>query len=215
MRVLVLAIVAALCACAMAMASEGAWQAPDAMAATSAPAVGAPPAPASAGSPWLVAGIILLAVGVAIGVLEMFVPSGGLLAVCAIGALVGSVSCFFVYDTLAGFAALAIYAAGAPVAIVVGIKLWSHTPLAKGMVLGAREDDDETAPHAPGEPDGVPLPALGSSGTALTPMRPVGFVRIAESRLEAQAESGMIEPGTRVLVVESTPARIVVRPMGE
>lgn len=202
MRLLVLAVAVAWCACAVAMAAG-------------APAVGAPPAAAAAGSPWLVAGIILLAVGVAIGVLEMFVPSGGLLAVCAVGALVGSVACFFVYDTLAGFAALAIYAAGAPVAIVLGIKLWSHTPLARGMVLGAREEDDEAPPGAPGDSHGAPMPAVGTFGMALTPMRPVGFVRIAESRLEAQAETGMIEPGTRVQVVESTPARIVVRPMGE
>ena len=47
-----------------------------------------------------------------------------------------------------------------------------------------------------------------------TPLRPVGFVRFGDRRIEAVAEHGMIEAGTAVTVAESGPARIVVRARG-
>ena len=48
----------------------------------------------------------------------------------------------------------------------------------------------------------------------MTPMRPVGFVRIGAERIEAVAEIGMIEAGAAVEVVEASAARVVVRPRG-
>ncbi len=174
--------------------------------------VAGPPAAASSSSAWLAAGFILLAVGVAIAVLEMFVPSGGILAVAAATALIGSVACFFAYDTMAGATALALYAAGAPIAVVLGLKVWTHTPLAKSMVLGGVEGDNEG--RAP-ELDTSRMHLVGKSGVAMTLMRPVGFVRMGEDRIEAQAETGMIEPGTRVTVIECDGPRVTVRPSAE
>ncbi|MBL9140818.1 MAG: hypothetical protein JNK53_03025 [Phycisphaerae bacterium] len=170
----------------------------------------APPA-ATGSSTWLAAAIILLAVGVAIAVLEMFVPSGGILAVAAATALIGSVACFFAYDTMAGVAALALYAAGAPIAIVVGLKIWTHTPFARGMVLGGVPGDDEQS----AQPVEAGPQLVGKSGIAITPMRPVGFVRLGDERIEAQAETGMIEPGTRVTIIACAGPRIMVRPSTE
>lgn len=191
----------------------------------------APMAGASgADTTWMAAGFILLAVGVAVALLELFIPSGGLLALTAAAALVGSVACFWVHDAAWGVGALLLYLAGSPVAILVGLKIWTHTPLARRMVLGdGRADDDEhewdRSPRAQEPADQVirvgvgasgsrmPLEALlGQTGTALTPMRPVGFIRVAGERIEAHAESGMIDTGTRVTVVECDGARVIVRP---
>jgi membrane-bound serine protease (ClpP class) len=56
--------------------------------------------------------------------------------------------------------------------------------------------------------------AVGTEGTAETTLRPVGMVRFGELRVESVAEMGMIEAGTAVTVVESTPLRVVVRARG-
>ncbi len=178
-------------------------------------ATAAAPAAAGGGTTWLAAGFILLALGVAIAVLEMFVPSGGVLSIAAVGALIGSIACFFAFDTTAGFVAMAVYAAGAPVAIVLGLKVWQHTPLAKSMVLGnaAAEEDEVRGGSSEGAAQAAAL--VGQTGVAITPLRPVGFVRLGRERIEAQAETDMIDPGTRVTIVECEGARIVVRPVAE
>jgi membrane-bound serine protease (ClpP class) len=206
------------------MAGAYAWACGMAVLAQNSAASAAPAATTSSSSAWMAAGFVLLGVGVAIAVLEFFLPSGGILAIAAATSLIGSVACFFAYDAAWGVGALVLYLAGSPVAILLGVKLWTHTPLAKSMVLGGVEGDEEDgAPPesalaqptrvgvgAPGSR--VPVASLmGKSGVALTTMRPVGFVRLDDERIEAHAESGMIEAGTRVVVVECEGARVVVR----
>ncbi|MBM4100454.1 MAG: hypothetical protein FJ260_11010 [Planctomycetes bacterium] len=165
---------------------------------------------AADGSGWLVAGFALLGATFALGIAELFVPTAGVLAVMTALAAIGSVTCFFMHSPLWGFASLLAYSAGAPFAVVFGFKLWTRTPIARRMVLGPSED------HAP--EGGVPAAAgsvpVGEEGIAATPLRPVGFVRFGERRVEAVAEHGMIEAGTAVTVAESGPARIVVRARG-
>ncbi len=186
-------------------------------------------AASNANTAWMAAGFILLAVGVGIAALELFIPSGGILAVAAATSLVGSVACFFVYDTLWGFAALVFFLAGSPVAILVGLKIWTHTPLGRRVVLGGQDDVDEESGGARLAPEteptrvGVGAPGsraplaslVGQVGVVLTPMRPVGFVRLGSERIEAHAESGMIDAGTKVTVIDCEGARIVVRPATE
>ncbi|NBQ15862.1 MAG: hypothetical protein EBU31_14940, partial [Proteobacteria bacterium] len=87
-------------------------------------------------------------------------------------------------------------------------------PIARKMVLGGAQGgmpgEEGTAP-APNAPGAV---AVGTEGTALTTLRPVGMVRFGDLRVESVAEMGMIEAGTAVTVVESTPLRVVVRVRG-
>lgn len=162
------------------------------------------------GTGWLVAGFALLGVTLALGVAELFVPTAGVLAVMTALSAVGSVACFFAHSPLWGFASLLAYAAGAPFAVVFGFKLWTHTPIARRMVLGGVDAGDGTAPGA-----SLPGPvAVGEEGTAATPLRPVGFVRFGDRRIEAVAEHGMIEAGASVTVTETGPSRVVVRLRG-
>ncbi|MFO0783661.1 MAG: NfeD family protein [Phycisphaerales bacterium] len=191
-----------------------------ASAATSAPASSATSAAASAAatsaaygsSAWLAAALILLVVGLGIAALELFIPSAGALGLAAGTALVASLVCLFYYNTAWGFAGLALYAAGAPIALLVGLKLWTHTPLAQRLVLGGTDDEESTAAPAPADVQAA-AQLVGRRGTALTTMRPVGFIRVDQQRMEAHAESGMIEPGTAVQIVECTGTRVVVRPV--
>jgi len=165
-------------------------------------------------SAWIAAGFILLAAGLVLGVLEIFVPTGGLLAAATATCFVASIVMFFLHGALWGFAALLAYSAGAPFAVVFAFRMWTRTPIARKMVLGDTQagmpGEEGTAP-APNAPGAVPV---GAEGTAETTLRPVGMVRFGELRVESVAEMGMIEAGTAVKVVESTPLRVVVRARG-
>ena len=162
-------------------------------------------------SVWIAAGFILLAVAVVLGVLELFVPTGGVLAVATASCLVASIIAFFMHGMLWGFAALLAYSAGAPFAVVFGFKLWTRTPIARRMVLGNTDADSEGVQPTKVAAGQV---AVGTEGVALTPLRPIGFVRFGDLRMEAAAEMGMIDIGAAVTVVELTGDRVVVRARG-
>jgi membrane-bound serine protease (ClpP class) len=120
---------------------------------------------------------------------------------CALCIIAGVIS-FFVHSMLWGFASLAFALGGAPFAIGFGMRLWSTTPLARRAILS-------TALEATRAPSAL---VVGTRGTALTDMRPVGRVEIDGRALEAIAEGGFIEAGRPVAITEgSTAASVRVR----
>lgn len=159
-------------------------------------------------SVWIVAGFILLGAAVVLALLELFIPTGGILAIATASCLVASVIAFFMNSALWGFAALLAYSAGAPFAVVLGFKLWTRSPIARKMMLGTVDADPEISVNSLKE---SALLAIGTEGVALTPLRPVGFVRFGDQRMEAVAEMGMIEPGTAITIVTATRDKIIVR----
>jgi membrane-bound ClpP family serine protease len=52
---------------------------------------------------------------------------------------------------------------------------------------------------------------VGAEGVVVSPLRPVGVVRIGDARYDALAEAGLIEPGARVRVSEVYDNQIKVR----
>jgi len=112
--------------------------------------------------------------------------------------------------------AASIYAAGAPAAIVFGLKVWAVSPLARRMILG--DDSDPAAPTSPRAAAAARREQLqrlvGAEGTAVTPLRPVGIVRIQGQRVDALADTGLIDSGARVIVVEVIDDQIKVREAG-
>ena len=159
------------------------------------------------GDGWIIGGFVLLGAALVVGFAELFVPTAGRLALVTGACAVGSVVCFFMHGATWGFAALLAYAAGAPVLVMVGLKVWTRSPLARRMALGEGSEIRGDLPAAP-------VATAGEAGVAETPLRPVGFVRIGERRVEATAEFGMIDAGTRVTVVEASAAGVRVRAHG-
>ena len=170
-----------------------------------------PQAAAAQSSALLAAGFVLLAVALVMGFAELFVPTAGILAVGTAVCLVASVVVFFMHSAVWGFAALLAYSAGAPFALVIGFKVWSRSPIARRMVLGGTGE--------PGE-DGVPTATAvagvrpGDRGVALTGLRPVGFARIGEARIEVTAEFGLVDAGAEVEVTAVSGDRVTVRAHG-
>ncbi|MCE7974018.1 MAG: hypothetical protein DYG92_06780 [Leptolyngbya sp. PLA1] len=106
---------------------------------------------------------------------------------------------------------LAMVTAAAGIALVAR-NLRSIPGLSRLVLRDAASDDDspgtldaiaETAPGAP---------AIGESGIAITVMRPAGRVEIGGVIVDAVAEFGMIEAGTRVRVTSVDGMRVGVEP---
>ncbi|MSR28555.1 MAG: hypothetical protein EXS03_03135 [Phycisphaerales bacterium] len=168
----------------------------------------------------------LLGLAVVLLVLELFVPTGGVLAVLTGVAAVASIASMFVYDTTWGGIYLALVCAGSPIAVILVFKVWSKTPIAHRMILTDGADGARRAePHEESRSDpsrpamGVAARAkadhlasfVGKHGTTATTLRPVGFVRIGAARLDAVAESGFIPQGSTVIVIEVVEGQLTVR----
>lgn len=161
---------------------------------------------------WVIIGFVLLAMAIVFFAAELFIPSAGLLATLCGLCLLGSIGAFFAHDWRWGLVAASVYAAGAPAAIIFGLKVWSASPLARRMILDDDRDDDRPPSQRPAALRREQLRQLvGAEGEAVTPLRPVGFVRIQGERIDALAETGLIDAGSRVVVVDVVDDQIRVR----
>ncbi|MBL9119390.1 MAG: hypothetical protein JNL80_05715 [Phycisphaerae bacterium] len=180
---------------------------------------------------YLVASVILGIIGVSILAIELFIPSGGLLAIVCAVAFISSVVAMFMWGTTAGTVLLAFYVCSAPFAGYFFLKFWANSPMVRKYTL--RDGPDVKVTRIPHRNDLDPHDAeaeqaaidgerhqrqrelqamIGQAGVAETPLRPIGFVRIGDRRLDASAESGLIEPGTPVRVVAILDGMLKVRP---
>ena len=175
----------------------------------------------SGDSQYLIWAGALFAVALVLLFLELFIPSGGMIGVLAAIAAIGSLVAFFKYDTTWGFAMTLAYLILAPVAIIGMFKLWLNSPIAKRMILGGRDDgavasSDETAAaaeHARHQRNAVLRQLIGAEGITVTSLRPVGAVRINDQRIDALAETGVIDANVPVVVTDIYDNQIKVRPM--
>src|SRR5689334_20494060 len=90
---------------------------------------------------YLLFGFLLLGIALVLLFLELFIPSGGLVGLVAGVAAIGSIICFFKYDTVAGAVATGAYLILGPIVGFFAFRFWLNSPLAKNMILGADEHD--------------------------------------------------------------------------
>lgn len=156
----------------------------------------------------LIAAILLGVATFGIFIIELLVPTGGLLAVMCVATAVTSVVLGFMHDPTTGMALLALYAVAAPFMVIIGLRVAAKSPLGRKLVLSAEIPARTGAVPAPLQP----LPAVGDAGEAITPLRPAGFVRINGRRMDASAEGDMVDAGTAVEVVSIRDGQVRVRP---
>lgn len=157
----------------------------------------------------LLASLILGAAAFAIFFLEILIPSAGILAILCACAAIASIVLGFIHDATLGMSLLALYALAAPFMVVFALRMASRSPLGRRMVLSA-EDPARTGSGIASV--GSAVPAAGSRGESITPLRPGGFVRIDGRRLDAVAEGSLIDAGTPIEVVGSVDGVLRVRP---
>ncbi len=168
---------------------------------------------------YLMWGFILAALALGLLLIELLIPSGGLLGLLCGVAAIASIVAFFKYTTMFGVAALLAYIVLTPILLVFVFKIWIQSPLARRMVLGG-----DVVGQADGELDTLKTSEqtrlkrleelrqlIGVEGLTVTDLRPVGFVKIDGQRLDAMAESGVVEANTPVVVTDVYDNQIKVR----
>lgn len=165
-------------------------------------------------------GFLLAAAALVLFAIELFVPSGGMLAMLCVLCVAASVGAFFAHDPAWGMMSVIGYCILSPVAIIFGIRVWSHSPFAKRMILGGIDDeDDDLDPEevlarteaARTERVAALRPYIGAKGRTATPLRPVGFVVIDRHRIDALAEGNFIDADTPVEVIDIVDNQLKVR----
>ena len=85
---------------------------------------------------WLLLAVFLFAVCAVLLVVEIFVPSFGLLTICAMICLIGGVSVFFQYGTVVGWAGVGIAAVLIPVIWIITYRLFPNSSFGRKIILG-------------------------------------------------------------------------------
>lgn len=156
--------------------------------------------------------ILLLLAGCALAVLEVFVPSGGVIAILSAVALIGALVLAFQESSTTGpavgfvFALVTVFAV--PALVILAFKIWPKTRMGKSF-LGELPTDADVLPDDPRRQ------LLGRVGIARTKMLPSGAVEVDGQMIDAVTQGQAIEPGAYVVVSEVRANRVVVRPAGK
>lgn len=155
----------------------------------------------------------LLLVGLLVMVLEVFIPSGGLLGFISIAAIVAAVATSFAEQgVLAGFLMLAITGVAVPATLAVAFHFFPSTPLGR-RIMPTPPDPQDLVPAADAYRHAREL--LGQQGRVLSDLLPWGQVQINGERIEAISRSGPITAGDLVEVIDAEGRAVIVRPVTE
>ena len=156
--------------------------------------------------------ILLMVAGCALAILEVFLPSGGVLGFLASTAVLASIGLAFYHrGPTVGFAFSVAAVIVLPVVMGLALKYWPHTAMGKRFLLGLPTDEEVL----PLEQQAEMKQLVGKIGVATTPMLPSGAVRIDQRIVDAVSQGMPIEKGQQVKVVEARAYRVVVRPVEE
>ncbi|MBN2315948.1 MAG: hypothetical protein JXM79_18625 [Sedimentisphaerales bacterium] len=156
---------------------------------------------------WLALAVCLYILFVLLLIAEVFVPSGGLLTVCALFCLIGGTYIFFKQSTIAGIAGIIFGIIMIPSLLRFAYKTFPKTKFGQSVTL---------APPKRPQGDAVPdTPALGkllgAVGVVRTPLRPVGICDFEGRKIECVAESGYIARDAKVEVIKIESTQLTVR----
>ena len=150
--------------------------------------------------------VILMVIGIALIIMEIFLPSGGILGILAAAALVTSLVLAFRESDATGFTFLGLAVVIVPVSVMLGLKFFPKTPVGRRLILPPTTNT--AAPAGIAEKDYTAL--LGRKGKAVTPLRPSGIIEIDGQRYSAAADGEMIRQGVEIAVITVEGNNIIV-----
>ncbi|HMF15704.1 MAG TPA: hypothetical protein VKE98_00790 [Gemmataceae bacterium] len=158
----------------------------------------------------LVLAYTLVVVGLLLLAAELFLPTGGILFVLAIGALVVGVAMTFASSTSRGMVTLISVFVIIPIVGPILIHYWPKTPLGRRFFLAAQNEDDTLA----NMPVNLELEQLrGRIGRTLSDLRPSGVCDFDGQRVDTITEGMMVEAGGYVRCVDVRAGKVIVRPI--
>ena len=159
-------------------------------------------------------GAVLIGIAFVLGIVEIFLPSMGLIAAVAGLCALGGIIALFQESAAWGITGIGTVVAGAIAGFVCALKVLPHTPMGRGLILGSfDEEQPDDALREANERRELEQALEGATGVAKTDLHPVGHAEIEGARVEVIARTGAIESGTPVRVVEVRGNEVYVRPV--
>jgi len=157
--------------------------------------------------------ILLLLSGLLLLLLEVFVPSGGMLGFLSAAAMFSAVSLAFYHRGLeAGLIFILVAVVAVPMVLVTAFKYWPNTRLGRRVLLGQPTEDDVL----PDSPQRRLMKSLvGKVGVAKSLMLPSGAIEVDGITLDAVSDGSAIERGMAVKIIQVHGNRVVVSPTEE
>ncbi|MCC9606495.1 hypothetical protein LOC68_17570 [Blastopirellula sp. JC732] len=150
--------------------------------------------------------LILMAIAVGLIFLEFLLPSAGILGVLAFAAMISSIIWAYVYcGPAVGTLFLGAAVITMPVLFAFAVRFWPHTPIGRMVLLNTpakTKEEEEEKEHL--------ARLVGKVGVASCPLLPGGFAEIEGESWNVISESGAIEAGEKIEVVEVDGTQIVV-----
>jgi membrane-bound ClpP family serine protease len=156
-------------------------------------------------------GFGLLLASMLLFVVECFVPSGGLIGVTASVVAIAGIVTFWRVSWVWGSTSLLVMLILVPTALNFALRIMPNTPMGKHLILSG---DPEAAQRRALEETRhmeQQQALVGTSGTALTDLRPIGQVEIDGTRLEVLAEGPPVSAGQRIRVTSVSGNQVKVR----
>lgn len=157
--------------------------------------------------PWAWA-VAIFFIGMGLAMLEVFIPSGGVLGFLSLTAVVVSVVLAFRESPSTGFTFLGLAIVGLPAAFATALHIFPSTRMGRRMILSA-PTDEEVLPDA--DPRRQLKAFIGKQGVAASVMLPSGRVRIDGRLYDALSEGLPIEADQQVTVIDVRGGSLVVR----
>jgi membrane-bound ClpP family serine protease len=151
--------------------------------------------------------IILYISAIVLALVDLYVPSAGMLILLSLVAAVGSIVFGFRSGTTSGMTMLTLVAATIPILGLVAIRIWPHTPIGRRIVLGLPPEP----PAEPNEKQSTLSELVGYVVVSEYPLMPGGQIAIDHRTYNAFAEAGYIDAGWRVEVVAVRNRELIVR----
>ncbi len=149
---------------------------------------------------------LLMLLGCALIVMEIFIPSGGVLCFLACASVMGSIVMAFTYHgMMTGFGFVTLAFVSVTTSVVLALKYLPQTPIGRRILLGLPTEEEVL-------PKDEKKALIGKFGVVKSPMLPSGAIVIEGRTIDAVSQGMAIDPGQRVLVVEVKSNRVVVRP---
>jgi len=157
----------------------------------------------------MVFAIMLLVGGLGLVILEVLLPSGGVISIFAVAAFVGSLVLAFRESHVTGYVFLSIMLVCLPVSIGWAFRILPKTWIGKQMILTPKAEKPEEF-GAPGVSLEDYSSLEGKTGVAITPLRPAGIALIDGHRYSVTAKGSLIEKDREFVVQQIEGNNIIV-----
>jgi len=156
-------------------------------------------------------GFGLLGAALLLLVVEVFIPSGGVIGILSVISAIAGVVMFWRVSWVWGATSLTLVLILAPICFNFALRMMPYTPVGRHLFLTDSAEDAARQAERLEEERQAEAALVGALGVATTDLRPAGVADIEGTRVDVLAVGGPIDVGERVRVVEVQGNQVRVR----